>query len=695
MFCKVRFSIIFKDIWNYLILIFILLVTGCTTNPNTFSQSNDTDFTEQKELTAIEVYRDGADFYFKLHQNRQLFYASGYWHTENVQDSHSTTTKYIAPSVVPIQHFSTKPWKAVSVEARRLPVLDKHKWSELRGRLFSSLVPYDKTGLVMNFEKEEYFLFYNEKGDFEATRLVDKPGDYRIKKYVHYDKFIPFALQTLKAFLRDHDLKQKEFVINTGDKGFYSLPLLYVNANTNRFIFFRNMPLQQMSMGKMPGVKTGQVFGHVVRSHLGNIYTRPVSSLFRFVTLFSDTVVTTTSFEWVSALQSQPVPALTNAPGMDLEGWEQYLDTISKHPQTSGSVDFLVDGEEFFLRYIDVISSARKSVHIQTYIFDNDDYALQIADLLRRRSNEGIDVKILLDGFGTITATMKDSSSQPETHIAPVSVREYLEKNSNVNVRQKENPWFTGDHVKSTVVDKEIAFVGGMNIGREYRYDWHDLMMELRGPVVNIIDKEFLNAWSHAGPLGDFGYLFTRASKTSSSLPVADNYSMRILLTSAGNYEIYNAQLEAIRRSKNHIFVQNAYFTNDRLLRELVKARRRGVDVRVVIPLETDSGPITRSNILAANAMLENGIRVYIYPGFSHVKAAIYDGWVCVGSANFDRLSLRINRELNIASSDTKVAQRLIDKLFKPDFQQSPELTEPLPEKWADRLVEIVSDYIF
>ena len=105
--------------------------------------------------------------------------------------------------------------------------------------------------------------------------------------------------------------------------------------------------------------------------------------------------------------------------------------------------------------------------------------------------------------------------------------------------------------------------------------------------------------------------------------------------------------------------------------------------------------PITRSNILAANLMFENGIRVYIFPGFSHVKASIFDGWICVGSANFDRLSLRINRELNIASSDPEVAEDLIEQLFEPDFRRSAELNDPIPERWVDHLVEIFGDYVY
>ena len=219
-------------------------------------------------------------------------------------------------------------------------------------------------------------------------------------------------------------------------------------------------------------------------------------------------------------------------------------------------------------------------------------------------------------------------------------------------------------------------------------------MLELQGPVVDEITREFDVAWGHAGPLGDLGYLVAQA-KRKPSRNREQGYPMRLLLTGPGNYEIFKAQLEAARRAQSYIYVQNAYFTDDSLMRELVLARRRGVDVRVVIPMETDHGPITRSNVLAANLMLENGIRVYLYPGFSHVKAAIFDGWTCVGSANFDRLSLRINRELNIASSEPEFTDQLRERLFEADFQASPELTEPVPERWVDHLVEIVGDYIY
>ena len=112
------------------------------------------------------------------------------------------------------------------------------------------------------------------------------------------------------------------------------------------------------------------------------------------------------------------------------------------------------------------------------------------------------------------------------------------------------------------------------------------------------------------------------------------------------------------------------------------------------MPLVTDRGAITRNNALAANAMLEHGVRVFVYPGMSHVKAAVFDGWACMGSANWDKLSFRTNRELNIATSHADYVRALERRIFEPDFAGSVELTEPFPERWSDHLIEIMADYV-
>lgn len=90
--------------------------------------------------------------------------------------------------------------------------------------------------------------------------------------------------------------------------------------------------------------------------------------------------------------------------------------------------------------------------------------------------------------------------------------------------------------------------------------------------------------------------------------------------------------------------------------------------------------------------MLKNGIRVYAYPGMTHVKAAVYDGWACFGSANFDKLSLQINQELNLGISDKEIVDQLVKRVFIADFAASTELEEEIPAGWIHRVAEFVSD---
>jgi cardiolipin synthase len=116
------------------------------------------------------------------------------------------------------------------------------------------------------------------------------------------------------------------------------------------------------------------------------------------------------------------------------------------------------------------------------------------------------------------------------------------------------------------------------------------------------------------------------------------------------------------------------------------------VDVRVIMPAVVNHKIMERSNRIAVNTLLEHGARVYSYPRMSHVKAAVYDGWACVGTANFDKLSLQIIRELNLATSHPETVQTLIDQLFIPDFEQSEEITEPLPLNFSDHFIELVAD---
>ena len=110
---------------------------------------------------------------------------------------------------------------------------------------------------------------------------------------------------------------------------------------------------------------------------------------------------------------------------------------------------------------------------------------------------------------------------------------------------------------------------------------------------------------------------------------------VRLLYTKPSQAEIFFAQLEAIKRAKRRIYIENAYFSDDRIVGELIKARSRGVDVRVILPGENDVGIMDKNNQIMANKLWRNGVRVYFYKGMTHVKAALYDGWAVVGFGYF------------------------------------------------------------
>ncbi len=392
------------------------------------------------------------------------------------------------------------------------------------------------------------------------------------------------------------------------------------------------------------------------------------------------------------ALERKPVPEIAFADPMDLHQWEQDLDRISGRKQSKGTIEFLIDGDEYFDRMLQAVEDARESIDIRTYIFDNDDYAVTVADLLKEKSQE-VEVRILVDAFGNMVATQTDSESMPKDFRAPLSMEQYMERDSNVQFRSRAIPWLTGDHTKTTIIDRKLAFIGGMNIGREYRYEWHDLMMEVTGPVVDHLQFDTDKAWARASIFGDVAnfFVYLRGEKKKAD---DHGYPVRVLYTRNHDAQIYRAQLAAIRRSQSYILIENAYFSDDVILYELARARRRGVDVRVILPQEGNNGAHNASNRVAINKMLKNGIRVYQYPGMSHVKAAIFDGWACVGSANFDKLSLQVNREVNLATSHKPVVDDLLERLFIPDLARSTEISEMLHLTVQSRILEIVADEV-
>ena len=433
---------------------------------------------------------------------------------------------------------------------------------------------------------------------------------------------------------------------------------------------------------------TAQGLGALIfEAHGVALVKNPVSSVARLGDLLFQTGARLLRLPFPGPRADFPPP--THCEGMDLAAWETWLDRNTGTRLEDGSLDLLIDGEHFFPRLRQAIAQATNHVHLDLYIFDRDDVAVNVADQLKARSRQ-IEVKVLMDRLGSIGAgVVPPGTPLPDDFVYPNSISAYLKDHSHVHVRHFLNPWMSSDHSKVFLVDGTHAWLGGMNVGREYRYEWHDLMVELQGPVVASLEDGFNRDWAHAGALGDIGYLaeLAKGPHHAKAAPAPAPWAKVRLLPTKTAWKPFSAAVTgALRRSKSYVYVENPYLFDRGILNDLVRARNRGVDVRVILPRVNDFKAGGRSNLVNANYLLEHGVRVYFYPGMTHVKALLVDGWACLGSGNLNHLSLRLCQEQNVATSDPDFAARLKRELFEEDFSRSYELTEPLAVDWVDLL---------
>jgi phosphatidylserine/phosphatidylglycerophosphate/cardiolipin synthase-like enzyme len=217
-------------------------------------------------------------------------------------------------------------------------------------------------------------------------------------------------------------------------------------------------------------------------------------------------------------------------------------------------------------------------------------------------------------------------------------------------------------------------------------------MFELQGPVVASLENEFKRDWAHAGPLGDLAFVTAALGHPKGEpAPEAGHWIKVRRLPTRTAWKPFNVAVQAsIRKAQSYIYVENPYLFDKRVITGLVQARKRGVDVRAVLPRVNDFGAGGRGNLVTANYLLEHGVRVYFYPGMTHVKAMLVDDWACLGSGNLNHMSLRLSQEDNIATSDPTFAARLKRDLFEEDFARSYELQESISLEWIDFMADLV-----
>ena len=579
--------------------------------------------------------------------------------------------------------------------SRRVVIVGR-EWTEVLKRTIAPLVPpREGQGVLLFIQNYETMLLRRADGTPDLVQLKDAPGEIEIVGKIEADQFDLLVNEQLKKMVAAAGEPYTRFLLRLD--GVPASPFIYLDTQTHTQLQLQLPDYYEVKKEMTSlGFSASFIYSFFVKSHLFSIVKAPFTTVHRLAAFGTSTVYTALP---PHAWDLKEIPPLNQSGDeMDLTDFNRWLDKKISKQNYKAFVTLLIDGEEFFPHFMLAMQRAQESIFANVYIFMADPYGLSIADVMKTRANEGIDVRVVVDELNTVLNSGKNPELKTsETFIMPKYITSYLRKNSKAKARTHLNPWGTFDHSKVYIVDRKIAYTGGMNIGQEYRYTWHDMMVALQGPVVGRLVKNFYENWSFTGWGGDYAAAYRKLfSKRQREVnrEAPGMIDVRLMYTKPNDSEIFDAQREAIRRAKKRIFIQNAYFSDDRIIKELIEARGRGVDVRVILPGKNDVGIMDVNNRVMANKLLKNGVRVYFYNGMSHVKAAVYDGWAVVGSSNFDKMSLYINKEMSLGISDPGFVEELVQRLFEKDFENSEELTEPLNIAWTASIVTALTNQL-
>ncbi len=364
-------------------------------------------------------------------------------------------------------------------------------------------------------------------------------------------------------------------------------------------------------------------------------------------------------------------------------------EAVTGSPLIAGNqVTLLFDGPQTMNAMMSAIRNAKDHIHLETYIFDQDELGLEFARLLIEKRKAGVEVNIIYDSVGTIGTPQSFFDNLQAAGIKLLAFNP-------INPARLQGPWSPNrrDHRKILIVDGEIAFTGGVNISASYansslfrskskdqsKVGWRDTHLQITGPAVAALQWVFLDTWLNTDDksLPEKNYF--------PSLKNQGNKMVRVLASEPeSNPAIYKAYLLAIQEAKESIHITSAYFVPDaQILKALIAAAKRGVDVKIIMPGVTDSGLVFHAGQSFYDEMLAGGIKVYeLNIAVLHAKTAVIDQvWSTVGSTNIDTRSFLHNKEINVVVIDTEFAVAM-ENAFKEDLRLSTEVTQ---ESWQQR----------
>jgi cardiolipin synthase A/B len=379
--------------------------------------------------------------------------------------------------------------------------------------------------------------------------------------------------------------------------------------------------------------------------------------------------------------------------------------SISDTPLSLGNhVTLLENGPSTYAAMFDAIASARDSIDMETYILDGDETGQRFADALIAKQSQGVQVNLIHDSVGTLGTPKAFFQRLVD---AGVNVLEF----NPVNPLKAKVGWDVNqrDHRKLLVVDGQRAVMGGINISGVYSsrgsagasgfsgsrgeaptkaeksaLPWRDTDLLIEGPVVAQLQKLFIETWNgqKGAPLAARDYF-----------PALTRQGNEVVRAIGGNpdepfSQIYVTLISALNSAESEILLTNAYFVPDpQLMKALIDAVQRGVDVKLIVPSKTDSALVFHAGRSHYEALLRGGVKIYERrAALLHAKTAVIDGvWSTVGSTNLDWRSFLHNQELTAVVLGSEFGAKMKDA-FARDLAVSDRITL---EAWERRPFDV------
>jgi cardiolipin synthase len=358
---------------------------------------------------------------------------------------------------------------------------------------------------------------------------------------------------------------------------------------------------------------------------------------------------------------------------------------------TAGNaVRLLRNGEEAFPAWLDAIDAASTRISMEMYIFDDDRIGRRFADALCCAARRGVSVRLLYDFIGCRHASPKFFANMRRAGVYTITYHSYRLWRPRFWTLIRRN------HRKTLVCDGQVAFVGGINVADAWlpvsddRVGWHDVAVEVKGPAVQAIERTFLRTWNWRAKRR-FRFKRSRVHRPAPAGEVALAVIANRELVD--RFSIRRASLHAIRAGRERAYLVSPYFMPDiGFINGLARAVARGVDVRVLVPVASDSLVADLASRASFARLLRAGIRLFQHNPVAHSKALLVDReFVSIGSYNFDHRSLVYNLELVVNVLDRKCNEALAAAL-QEDMAAGTEIRwedfrrRPLLERILERL---------